>query len=121
MKDTIEVGIELEQEFTVLEEWSPPHLPVKVLSTPWMINLIEVVCRDAVQSHLDDNETTVGTHVNVSHDAPAMAGEMVKVRAKLTEVNKRRLTFETHVEGDKGTLSTGTHQRAVVDTSRMGG
>lgn len=114
-------GIELIKKFTVTDDMAPPHLPVKVLSTPSMILMIEMACRDAVQRELGENETTVGTHVNVSHDAPANSGDTVSVHVKLIEVQKRRLLFEVRVEGPKGVLSTGTHQRAVVDTSRMTG
>jgi len=120
MKDTLIVGLEAESSYSVTEDMSPPHLPMKVLSTPAMIQLIEGTCLAAAQSHLEENETTVGTHVNVSHAGPASAGEQVTVKVKLTEINKRRLTFETKVLSPRGSISEGSHQRAVIDTSRFG-
>ena len=116
----IEVGLEGEKEFEVTEDMSPPHLPAKVLSTPSMVGLIEGACLQLVQPLLGDQETTVGTHVNVSHSGPAMAGESVRIRAILEQIDKRRLTFAITVTSPRGEISTGTHQRAVVDLTRFG-
>jgi len=121
MKDSLQPGIEHEMTHGVTEDMAPPHLPVKVLSTPSMIQLIEMTCLHAAQPHLDENETTVGTHVNVSHSGPAKAGEEIRIRVKLAEIDKRRLTFETEVIAPQGTISAGTHERAVVDLARMAG
>jgi fluoroacetyl-CoA thioesterase len=112
--------VTLEREHVVTLEMSPPHLPGKVLSTPSMVGLIEVACLDAAQAHLDDNETTVGTHVCVSHAAAVKVGDSVTVSCELTEVSRRRLTFSVAVRWAEGEVSSGTHQRAVVDASVFG-
>ena len=90
-----------------------------VLSTPSMVQLIEGTCLAAAQEHLDANETTVGTHVCVSHSGMAAEGEMVTVHCRLSTVDRKRLTFDVGVESPRGTISEGTHQRAVIDTSRF--
>lgn len=120
MKESLVEGVEAEASYTVTDEMSPPHLPVKVLSTPAMIQLIEGTCLTSVQPHLDENETTVGTHVNVSHAGAASSGEQVNVKVRLATIVKRRLTFEIEVSSPRGTISEGSHERAVVDTSRFG-
>ncbi len=120
MKESMQPGIRHTKTATVTEDMAPPHLPAKVLSTPSMVNLVEWACLEAAQSHLDEGETTVGTHVNLSHDGPAMAGEDVEIEVALAEVNKRRLTFDVEVRSPRGAISTGQHQRAVVDLSRFG-
>ncbi len=121
MKESLQPGIAGSTVTTVTPEMSPPHLPTKVLSTPSMIQLMEQTCLQAVQPHLDGTEATVGTHVCVSHLAAAAAGEDVTVTCTLSEVVKRRLTFEVAARcGDK-LLGEGTHQRAVIDTARFGG
>lgn len=119
MQESMAAGIEESREFEVLATMSPPHLPVAVLSTPAMIGLIEGTCLGLAQSHLDENETTVGTHVCVSHEAAVNVGEQVTVWCRLTTVQKRRLEFEIKVDGPNGPVSKGTHQRAVIDTSRF--
>lgn len=119
MKETLKVGLEHEARHQVTPDMSPPHLPGKVLSTPSMIQLLEWACHEAVAPHLDEGETTVGTHVDVSHTGPAAAGEEVVVRARLEAVVKRRLTFAVEVLSPRGEISTGSHQRAVVDLARF--
>jgi len=115
------VGIGTEQRYRVTEDMAPPHLPVKVLSTPSMIQLIEGTCLAAAQEHLDADEVTVGTHVCVSHVGMAVPGDEVTVTCELTEIDRRRLTFDVRVTAPAGVISEGTHQRRVLDTARFGG
>ena len=120
MKDTLQVGLSGEQTYTVTDDMAPPHLPAKVLSTPSMLQLIEGTCLQLAQSHLDEGETTVGVHVNLSHSGPAMAGEEVTVSVKLAEREKRRLLWEVEVRSPREVISAGTHHRVVIDNSRFG-
>jgi fluoroacetyl-CoA thioesterase len=119
MSDEIEIGLEHEREVAVTEEMSPAHLPAPVLSTPAMIQEIELTCLEAVQPLLAAGQTTVGTHVDVSHSGPAFAGETIRIHVALLEQEKRRLTFETRVASPRGAISVGRHQRAIVDLSRF--
>ena len=120
MKDSLTEGFEAEASHTVTDEMAPRHLPMKVLSTPWMIQLIEETCLESIVPHLDEGETSVGTHVNVSHAGPASSGETVTVKARISAINRRRLTFDVEVHSPRGVISEGTHERAVVDSSRFG-
>ncbi len=121
MKDSLQPGVGHRIEVEIGEDMSPPHLaPVVVLSTPSMIELMEIASLQAAQPHLDGTETTVGTHVNVSHEAAAHGGERVTVSSELMEVAKRRLTFAVEARVGDRIVGRGTHQRAVVDTSRFG-
>ncbi len=120
MKDSLAPGIETAADHVVTDDMSPPHLPMKVLSTPSMIMLMERTCLESVIPHLDAGESTVGTHVCVSHVASAASGETVTVTARLSEKTKRRLTFEVRASAGDKVLGEGTHQRAVIDTTRFG-
>ena len=119
MKESLAAGITHEMRHTVTKQMAPGHLPVVVLSTPAMVGLLEGCCLLAVAPHLDEGEVTVGTHVCVSHDAAVNEGEEFVIRCTLTSVEKRRLTFDVEVDGPRGQVSRGTHQRAVVSTTRM--
>lgn len=119
MKATLTTGITHQATFTVTPDLSPPHLPVVVLATPHMVGLIENTCLNSVVPHLDEGETTVGTHVCVSHTGAAREGEEVVVKVRLAKVERRRLTFEVEVDAPGGRISDGTHERAVIDTARF--
>lgn len=118
MKDSLAAGVTNEARHTVTKAMSPGHLPVVVLSTPAMIGLIEGSCLAAAASHLEETETTVGTHVCVSHDRAVNEGEEFVIRCRLTSVEKRRLNFDVEVDGPSGAVSRGTHQRAVINLAR---
>jgi fluoroacetyl-CoA thioesterase len=120
VKDTLAVGVTNETRHIVTKDMAPPHLPVAVLGTPTMISFIEGCCLMATAPHLDEDETTVGTHVCVSHDAAVLEGQEFVVRGRLVSIEKRRLNFEVEVDGPAGPVSRGTHQRAVINKSRMG-
>ncbi|MFV0523766.1 MAG: thioesterase family protein [Acidimicrobiales bacterium] len=114
MQSSLEPGVSRRDTYEITADMSAPHLPVKVLSTPSMIMLIEGTCLQAAAEHLDEGETTVGIHVCVSHSASAEVGEEVTVACELTERDRKRLVFSTTVTSADRTLSEGTHQRFVV-------
>lgn len=120
MNESLQVGIEGRSSHIVTADMAPGHLPRVVLSTPSMIRLVEGSCHQAAESHLDAGETTVGTHVCVSHTGAVLEGESFDVQVRLAEINKRRLTFDVSVIGPRGSVSEGTHERAVVKLDRMG-
>src|SRR5579871_576887 len=91
-----------------------------VLSTPWLVALLERAACAAVEARLDDaTQTTVGVRIDVRHLAPTPAGADVRARAELIELDGRRLVF--HVEAFDATerIGEGTHERAVVDAQRL--
>jgi fluoroacetyl-CoA thioesterase len=119
MNDSLAVGLEHSVSYEVTPDMAPAHLPVPVLSTPSMILLVEQTCLAAAQAYLDEGETTVGTHVCVSHTGAVAVGESVTVHCRLQARDRRRLTFDVEVSGPAGAISTGTHERFVVDASRF--
>lgn len=121
MKETLASGLEGEARYRVTKDMAAGHLPVVVLATPEMIGLIEETCLQSAAAHLDEGEVTVGTHVCVSHTGVAWEGEEVTVRCRLTDLERRRLSFAVEVHSPRERISEGTHQRAVVDSSRFSG
>ncbi len=110
----ITAGLSASETFTVTDDMSPPHLPNKVLSTPDMVKLIEGVCLNGVQPHLDANQTTVGIHVCVSHQAAVSSGEQVEITGTISEIDRKRLVFDVRVMHGDAVVSEGTHQRFIV-------
>ena len=85
-----------------------------VFSTPSMIGLMERAGIEAVQPHLPEGHTTVGFEVNVKHIAATPKGKTVKVRAELTEIDGRKLTFNVEAHDDEKKVGFGTHRRAII-------
>jgi len=97
-------------EFTVLPE---------VLATGYLVGIMEWTCLLALAGHLDDNEATLGVHVDVSHEAPTPPGAPVTVEVELTAVDGRTLTFAVQAHDDAAVISRGTHRRAIISPSRF--
>lgn len=114
-------GLRHRIEVTVSDDMSPAHLsPIVVLATPRMIGLMEEASTQAVQPLLEESDqTTVGTHVDVSHESAARDGEEVVVEAELTAVDGPRLTFRVEARVGDRVIGRGTHRRYVVDRSRF--
>jgi fluoroacetyl-CoA thioesterase len=121
MPEELEPGISLQRDVVVTADMSPAHLaPTVVLSTPKMIELMEMAATESVQGHLGEERTSVGTHVDVSHESAAREGEVVTVSAELVEIDRRLLTFEVSVNVGDRVIGRGTHQRFVIDRDRFG-
>lgn len=121
MKDSLMPGLTATTHTAVTPDLAPQHLPdLFVLSTPSMINLMELACHEAVLPHLDDGETSVGIRVEVSHVAAASEGEVVTVTSNLVEVRRNRLRFEVAARCGDRLIGEGLHERAVIDMGRLG-
>lgn len=75
---------------------------LEVLGTPFMIALMEGATCDAVAPYLEDGETTVGTHIDVSHDRASKTGEKITAHAEITEISGRKITFAVYAQNEKG-------------------
>ena len=115
----MQVGMQAQSSVVVTAAMAPGHLATVVLSTPDMIRQVEGVCAGLAASHLDENETTVGTHVCVSHTGAAFEGETVTIDVRVDKIDGRRITFYEEVSSPRGSISTGTHERAVIRTDRF--
>jgi fluoroacetyl-CoA thioesterase len=94
---------------------------VDSLATPEMIRLMEMAAVAAVGPHLPPGTTSVGTHVDARHLAATPVGMTVTVRAELTGVEGRRLTFHVTAHDDVGLVGEGIHTRVVVDVTQFEG
>lgn len=121
-------GYHYTAQWPVRPDMSPPHLPVHVLSTPWMLGLIEQTCHDAARPHLPEHHTLVGTGVTLTHSAPAREGCTVAVDIEVLQIG-RRMRFDAVVTvvdddrpADRPPMEVGraTMDMAVVDISRFG-
>src|SRR3954468_15397539 len=80
-------------------------IPVKVLSTPGMIAMMERCAAMLALEHLPDGQATVGFEVCVKHVAGATEGATCHVTARLREVvDERKWRFDVEVREGERTL-----------------
>ena len=82
-----------------------------VFATPYMIALMENAACNAIADALEDGQSSVGTKLDVSHDAATPVGMHVTAKAELVEVDRRRLVFRVTASDDAGPIGQGTHER----------
>ena len=72
-----------------------------VYATPCMIALMEGAACEAVAPYLAEGESSVGTQISVTHSSATPVGMEVRAEAVLTEVDGRKLRFESKQERDQ--------------------
>ena len=111
-------GLTHTQTYVTTLEMRAKQLAADIFSTPAMIGLMEYTCVLLVAPYLDENEQTVGIHVDVRHMAPTKIGQNVTVTAELLEVKDSKLRFALSAVNDQGVkIGEGTHRRALINTN----
>jgi fluoroacetyl-CoA thioesterase len=129
MRQTLRAGLEGTFRYRVPESKTVPEiypeapdfqLMPRVLATGFMVALVEWACVELIKPHLDwPREMTLGTHVDLTHTAATPVGFVVEVRARLEQVEGRRLVFAVRAHDGVDEITAGRHERTVIDTERF--
>jgi predicted thioesterase len=114
----LEVGLTYSRSVPVTDDMTPAHLrgdPIRVLSTPDMVRLVEQTAIEAVAPHLGAGQATVGTRVDIAHLAATPVGMTVTIDVELVEIDRRRLAFRFGVRDELDEVGRGTHERFIID------
>ena len=119
---SIEVGIKGRAETVVVQENTAAAVGsglVPVFATPYMIALMENAAVNALTPYMEENQGSVGTHLDVSHDAATPIGMKVWAEAELTAVDGKALTFSVTAYDEAGVIGKGTHNRFIITVDRF--
>ncbi len=86
----------------------------EVFATGYMVALMEWCCTDALKGHLEPGEGSLGTMIDVTHEAATPPGFTVTVNCRLEQVDGRRLLFTVEAHDGHDLIGKGRHGRAVV-------
>lgn len=87
----------------------------EVLSTPSLLNLMEMCTIEASDQYLNDEYTTVGYAVDkMRHLAPTLPGGKVKISATLTNVDNNKLTYSIEATEEGKNIGFAIHKRAII-------
>lgn len=103
-----------EHTLSVHVDWLPP-----VLTTPDMIRWMEIACFLALQPFCDDGETTVGTHIQVRHLAPAGIGAVVTAAAEFERLEGRFYVMKVTAHVGGKLIGEGHVGRAFIHMNRF--
>jgi fluoroacetyl-CoA thioesterase len=90
-----------------------------VLATPIMLMVMENAALNAIKPYLEPGESAVGTRADIRHVAPTPIGSSVVGEAEVTRVDGRRVEFIVRATDDTEEIGTGTHERVIIDLSRL--
>ncbi len=128
MKHSLHAGAKTQFAYRVPATKTVPHLYPEarefvlmptVFATGFMVGLMEWTCLHIIAPHLDEGEGSLGIHINVSHVAATVPGQIVTVDAECTKVAGRRLHFHVKAHDGVDLIGEGEHQRMVVDWKKF--
>ncbi len=118
----LNIGLKGRAETTVTPENTAQAVGsglVPVFATPYMIALMEGAAVNAVQAALSADEGTVGTRLDVTHDAATPIGLKVWAEAELVAVEGRKLTFAVAAYDEREQIGGGTHERFIIKPEKF--
>jgi len=125
VKKTLKPGIRYEHKYVVPTSKTVPALypesqefvaMPEVFATGFLVGFLEWTCIKAINPHLDwPKEQTVGTYINVSHEAATPPGFEVTATVELIDVDGRKLVFSVEAHDEVDLISKGTHERFVIN------
>ena len=129
MKDSLKPGIRYEHQFKIPKSKTVPFLypeseeflaMPEVFATGFLVGFLEWACIRAINPHLDwPHEQTLGTHINVSHEAATPVGLEVTATVELIAVEGRRLIFNVEAHDGKDLISKGQHERFIINRQKF--
>jgi len=94
-------------------------VPVAVLSTPRLIQLLESAAVDAIREFIPSDQVSLGTEVKIKHLSATPLGMKVTANALLKSVEEKRLFFLVDAYDEKEKVAEGEHERVLVSKERF--
>ena len=118
------IGTKCQLEQTVTEELTAAAVgsgALPVFGTPFMAAMMENAAMTCLQNFLEEGQGSVGTHLEISHDAPTPIGMNVWAEAEITAVseNGKMVDFKVSAWDEKGPIGSGTHTRAIIKNDKF--
>src|SRR5882672_9268879 len=129
MKDTLKPGIRYQHRFILPPSKTVPALypeagefvaMPEVFATGFLVGFLEWACIKAINPHLDwPQEQSVGTHIDVSHEAATPPGLEVTASVELISVEGRKLIFAVSAHDGVDWISRARHERVVINKEKF--
>ncbi len=128
MKATLSVGLEHTITYKVPRERTVPFLypeavpfnrMPEVFATGYMVGFMEWACMEALAPYMEEGERTVGTKINVTHEAATPAGMEVSATVRCTEIDGKRTVWEIVARDEVEIIGRGTHERFAINYEKF--
>ena len=118
------IGTKCRLEQAVTEELTAEAVgsgALPVFGTPFMAAMMENAALTALQTFLEEGQGSVGTRLDITHDAPTPVGMKVFAEAEITAVsqNGKMVYFHVTAWDETGPIGSGTHTRAIIGNEKF--
>ena len=116
----LEEGMAESMKLTVSEGQTARYLgsgKSEILGTPALVALMEAVAQRIVEQGVPPEYESIGTGIELRHDAMTPVGAEVEIRAVLQRIEGKELSFEISASDASGTIAKGHHKRIVSRTA----
>ena len=90
-----------------------------VFATPWMVAMMELAACNALAPYYEEGQSSVGTKLDVTHDAATPVGMNVCAEAEVIEVDRRRIVLKVTAWDETGVIGKGTHERFLINAEKF--
>ncbi|WP_321369861.1 thioesterase family protein [uncultured Desulfuromusa sp.] len=128
MKEGLKAGLESTLTFTVPQEKTVPHLYPEadcfqtmpdVFATGFMVGFMEWACMEAIKPFLEPDERTVGTMINVTHEAATPVGMEVSATVRCVEFDGKKSVWDVVARDEVDVIGRGTHERFLINSEKF--
>ena len=74
---------------------------------------------EALRPYLEEGECTLGTMINVTHQAATPVGMNVTAQVKCLEVDRKRTLWAIEARDEVEVIGKGTHERFTVNNEKF--
>jgi fluoroacetyl-CoA thioesterase len=106
-----------------VEEWMTAEKAgnkgVDVLSTSILVQLVENAAIHCIEPMLEDDQVSLGTHIDLEHHKPVPVGFIVRTQVEVVMVDGPRVSFAVQIFDEQEAVAEGTHERYVIDKAKF--
>ena len=119
MNDALKAGLTHTMERLIEERYCTERAGHHIFSTPNLVLLLEETAIESLRPFLTPGQGCVGSKIEVTHVAPTLKGQKVRATVTVTEVERRRINFKVEARDELDVISTGNHERFIVDLDKL--
>lgn len=99
---------------------APPFQAMpEVFATGFLVGFLEWACMEALAPYLEADERSVGTLIDVTHEAATPSGMEVTARVRLEAVDGRRTVWAVEARDAADVIARGRHERFTIDLEKF--
>ncbi len=126
--DILRVGLKHSETITVPAGLTVPEMADRfsgfaemppVFATAYLVAFVEWTCLRLLAPYLQPGQRSVGTRVELSHDAATPIGMRATAEIELVEFDGRRMRFKVACRDARDPIGSGFHERFLIDEAKF--